>query len=96
MPVRLSADFSKQKFYSTEGSFKAYLKNEWEKPTTKITLPSKDLVQNQWQNQKLYRQAKAKRIQHHQISFIKNAKGNFSRQEMPEKKRTNKNKPKTI
>ena len=51
MPVKLSVDFSKQKFYSTGGSFKPYLKNEWEKPTTKITLtlPSKDLVQNQWQ-----------------------------------------------
>lgn len=96
MPVRLSADFSKHKFYSTGGSFKTYLKNEWEKPTTKITLRSKDLVQNQWQNQKLYRQAKAKRIQHDQISFTKKAEENFSRQEMPEKKRINKNKPKTI
>ena len=37
---------------------------EREEPTTKITLPGK-----------LYRQAKAKRIQHHQTSSTTNAKG---------------------
>ena len=39
------------------------------------TLPSKALVQIQQRNQKLYRQAKAKRIQHHQTSLTPNAKG---------------------
>ena len=39
-----------------------------EEPTTKITLPNKDLIQSQWRNPKLYRQAKVKRIQHHQTS----------------------------
>ena len=34
-----------------------------EKFTTKITLPSKDLIQNLWRNKKLFRQAKVKRIQ---------------------------------
>ena len=38
---------------------------------------SKDLIQNRWRNQKLYRQAKAKRIQHHQTSSTANAKGTF-------------------
>ena len=51
------------------------LSNEREKPTTKNTLPSKALIQIWQKNQKLYRQAISKRIQHHQISFIINAKG---------------------
>ena len=59
------------------------------------TLPGKDLIQIQWRNQKLYRQAKAKRIQHHQTSSTTNAKRNFSKWETEEKKRTYKNKPKT-
>ena len=42
---------------------------------TKITLPGKDLIQIQWRNQKLYRQAKAKGIQHHKTSSTTNAKG---------------------
>ena len=41
----------------------------------KITLPGKDRIQIRWRNQKLYRQAKAKRIQHHQTSSTTNAKG---------------------
>ena len=77
MPVRLSADFSKHKFYSTGGSFKTYLKNEWGKPTTKITLTCKDLIQDSWRNQKLFRQAKVKRIQQHQTSFTTNVKGTY-------------------
>ena len=51
------------------------LSDERKEPTTKITLPGKDLIQIRWRNQKLYRQAKAKRIQHHQTSFATNAKG---------------------
>ena len=46
-------------------------------------------------NQKLYRQAKAKRIQHHQSSSTTNAKGT-SLSGKHEKKRTYKNKRKTI
>ena len=37
--------------------------------------PSKALVHIQWKNQKFYRQATTKRIQHHQTSFTTNAKG---------------------
>ena len=44
------------------------------KATTKITLPSKDLIQIQWRNENLYRQAKVKRIQHHKTSFTTNVK----------------------
>ena len=46
-----------------------------EKPTTQITIPSKDLIQIWRRNQKLYRQAKAERMQHHQTSSPTNAKG---------------------
>ena len=45
------------------------------KPTTKNTLPSKVLIQIWWRNQKLYREAKAETIEHHQTSFTTNAKG---------------------
>ena len=41
----------------------------------KNNLLSKALTQIQQRNQKLYRQAKAKRIQHHQTSFATNVKG---------------------
>ena len=51
------------------------LSNEREKATTKNTLPSKALIQIWQKNQKLYRETIAKRIQHHQISFIINVKG---------------------
>ena len=45
-----------------------------EKPTTNNTLPSKAFVEILWRNIQLYRQAKTKRIQHHQTSFIIDAK----------------------
>ena len=57
-----------------------------------ITLPSKDLIQIRWRNQKLYRQAKVKRIQHHQTSFTTNAQGTS----LGRKQKTYKNKPQTI
>ena len=41
----------------------------------KITVSSKDIIQIRQRNQNLYRQTKAKRIQHHQTSFTTNAKG---------------------
>ena len=40
--------------------------------------------------------SKAKRIQHHQTSSTTNVKGNFSKWETQEKKRTYKNKPKGL
>ena len=52
-PMRLSADFSAET---------PQARREWhdilkvmEEATTKITLPSKDLIQIRWRNQKLYR-----------------------------------------
>ena len=50
---------------------------EREKSTTKITVASKDLIQNWWRNKKLFRQAKVKRIQYHQTDFTANVKGTY-------------------
>lgn len=58
-----------------EGVAWYFLSDEREKPTSN-TLHSKALVQIWWRNQKLYRQATALRIWHHQTSFTTNAKGN--------------------
>ena len=46
-----------------------------EKCTTKNTLPSKALIQTWRRNQKLYGQAKPKRIQQHQTSLTTKVKG---------------------
>ena len=49
--------------------------DEREKTTAKITLSRKDFIQIGKRNKKLYRQAKADGIQHHQTSSPTNAKG---------------------
>ena len=59
-------------------------------------LPGKDLIQIRWRNQKLYRQAKTKRIQHHQTSSTTKPKGTSLSGKTEENKRNYKNKPKTI
>ena len=46
-----------------------------EKLTTKRTIPSKAFIQIRWRDQELYRQTKAKKVQHHQTSFETNVKG---------------------
>ena len=70
--------------------------DEGEKPTTKVTLPSKDLIQIQWRNQNLFRQAKAKRIQHHQNSFTTNAKETSLGGKHKRRKRPTKTNPKQL
>ena len=66
---------------------------EREKPTTTITIPSKDLIQNWPRNQKLYRQAEIKRIQHHQTSFATNTKGTYIASKDKRKERPTKTTP---
>ena len=70
--IRLSADLSTKTLQA---------RREWHDifkvmkgSATKNTLPSKTLLQIWWRNQKLSRQVKVKRIQHHQTSFTTNAK----------------------
>ena len=66
-----------------------------EKPATKNTLPSKTLIQFDGEI-KLSRQAKVKRIQHHQTSFTTNAKETSLGRKHKRRKRSTENKPKTI
>ena len=65
-------------------------------PTTKITLHSEDLIQIQQRNQKLYRQAKAKRIQHRQTGSTTNAKGTSLSGKYKRRKGPTKTKPKHL
>ena len=66
-----------------------------EKSPTKITVPGKNFIQNWWRDQKLFRQAKVKRIQYHQTSFTTNVKYLYS-QEIQEKKKIYKINPKQL
>ena len=70
--------------------------DEREEPITKNILPRKTLVQIWWKNQKLSRQAKVKRIQHHQNSFTTNAKGTSLCRKHKKRNRSTQDKPKTI
>ena len=75
IPTRLIADFSAETLQARrewQGIFKVMKRK---KPTNKITLPSNDLIQIRWRNQKLYQQAKAMRTHHHQTSFAMDGKG---------------------
>ena len=67
-----------------------------EKCTAKITVPSKDLIQNWWRNKKLFKQAKFKRIQYHQTNFTTNGKGNYLVKKYKRRKKDPKNQPQTI
>ena len=69
---------------------------EMEKYTTKITVPVKDLIQNEWRNKKLFRQAKVKRIQYHQSSFITNVKGTYIVKKYKRRKKIYKINPKQL
>ena len=51
--VRLSADFSKETLQARTEWQDFFLSDKWEEPTTILTLPSEDLIQIQWRNQKL-------------------------------------------
>ena len=62
----------------------------------RILYPARLLLKICWRNQKLYRQAKVQRIQHHQTNFIINAKGTSVGRKFKRKKRLTQNKPKTI
>ena len=53
-------------------------------------------IQIWWRNQKLFRQAKVKRIQNHQNSFTTNAKGTSLGRKHKRRKRPTENKPQTI
>ena len=58
-----------------------------------MTVPSKDPIQIWRRNQKLYRQAKAERIQHHQTSYSTNVEGSSLERK---REKVYNNEPKTI
>ena len=64
-PIRLSADFSAETLQARREWHDILNMMKGKKTSTKITLPSKALIQIWRRNQKLHRQAKARRIQHH-------------------------------
>ena len=55
-----------------------------------MTVPGKDLIQNLWRNQKLFRQAKIKRIQYHKTSFTTNVKWTYIVKKYKRRKRSTK------
>ena len=96
IPIMLTADFSARTLEARREWQNILKVIEGKKSTNKITLFSKDIIQIQRRNQKLYRQAKVERIQYHQTSFTTNAKGTSLDTKHKRKKRPNKNKLKTI
>ena len=89
IPIRLTADLSAEILQARREWQVVFKVMKGKKPTTKITLPGKDLIQIQQRNQKLYKQAKAKRIQNHQTSSTTNAKGiSLGRKHKRRKRRT--------
>ena len=77
IPIKLTADHSAETLKARREWQDIFKVIKGKKLTTKITLPSKDLIQIQRRNENLYSQEKVKRIQQHQTSFATNAKGTF-------------------
>ena len=89
-----SSSFSRNSV-SQKGMVGCIYSTEREESTTKITVPSEDLIQNWWRNKKLFRQAKVKRIQYHQTSFTTNIKRIYIVKKYKRRKKK-KNQPQTI
>ena len=75
IPIRITADLSIETLQARREWQDVLKVMKEEKLTAQITVPSKDLIQIRRRNQKLYRQAKAERIQHHQTGSSTNTKG---------------------
>ena len=76
-PMCLIADLSAETLQARREWQDIFKVLKGKKSTTKITVPSEDLIQNWWRNKKLFRHAKVKRIQYHQTSFTANVKGTY-------------------
>ena len=74
-PIRLATDFSMETLQARKEWQKNIPSNENQRPTTKTTLPSKALNQDRRPNKEFTRQKKSKRIQLHQTSSARDAKG---------------------
>ena len=75
--IHLTADLSAETLQARREWQDIFKVLKGKKSTTKITVPSEDLIQNWWRNKKLFRHAKVKRIQYHQTSFTANVKGTY-------------------
>ena len=75
IPIRITADLSIETLQARKECQDTLKVMKEKKPTTHITIPIKHLIKIWRRNQKLYRQAKAQRIQHHKTSSSTNAKG---------------------
>ena len=73
--IKLSVDFSAEILQARGEWHNVFKVLKGKNLQTRTLYPEKAFVQIWWRNQKLYRQAKAKRIQHHQTSFTINANG---------------------
>ena len=71
VPIRLSADFSKETLQARRGWQEIFKVMKGRKePITKIAVPSKDIVQNQRADKELPRQEKTKGVHHRQTIII--------------------------
>ena len=95
-PICLTADLSAETLQTRrqwQDIFKV-MKGKNLKP--KIIVPSIDLIQNWWRNKKLFRQAKVKRIQYHQISFTTSATQTYIVKKYERRKKNYKINPKQL
>ena len=75
IPIRLSADFSTETLQATREWYDIFKAMKGKNLQPRILYPARLSFRFDEEKSKLSRQAKVKRIQHHQISFIPNAKG---------------------
>ena len=76
-PIHLTADLSAETLQARREWQDTFKVLKGKKSTIKITGPRKDLIQNLWRNEKLFRQAKVKRIQYHQTNFTTTVKRTY-------------------
>ena len=91
--MRLTADFSAETPQARREWNDIFNVMKGKKLQPRLLYPNKDLIQIRRRNQKLYRQAKAKRIQHHQTSSTTNAQGTSLRGKHKRRKAPTKTNP---
>ena len=75
IPIKLTADLSAEILQDSRDWKDIFQVIKGKKPTTNVTVLSKNLIQIGRRKQKLHRQTKGRRIQHHQTVYITNDKG---------------------
>ena len=94
-PIRLPADFSIETLQARREWHDIFKVMKGKNLQPRILYPARlSFIFDR--NQKLSRQAKVKRIQHHQTSFTIKAKGTYLGKKPKRRKRPTENKPKTI